>query len=225
MREQAFDPGAECVEGRDALPDLLHGRLTGEARARADAHVAMCVACAAEFALLRAARRAIVAGAPPVDAAAIAGAVRKATVQGAHGSGLTARPVTVRIAPHVARTTWRGSRQLRALAATVLVVIGAGALVYGRASRDLGTPATSDAPGVAMTSAGTAGPTGARESSIDTAREGAAVLAVAGPALGARFDDLTDEELRAVLAAIDGTDASLVSFEPEPATPAVNGGG
>jgi len=225
MRDVLFDPGAGCGGDRDLLPDLLHGRLAGAARARVEAHVAGCGACAAELALLRAARGAVVAGAPPVDVAAIATAVRHATVQGTTGPAPMARPVTVRIAPPVARTRWRGSRQLRALAATVLVAIGAGALVYGRASRDAGTSAPSDVPVVAVASSGTSAPTGGRESSTDTAAGGAAVLAVAGPALGARFDDLTDEELQAVLAAVDGTDASLVSFEPEPATPAVSGGG
>lgn len=227
MREQAFDPGAGCGAGRDALPDLLHGRLVGEARARAEAHVAACSACAAELALLRSARGAIVAAAPPVDMAAIAAVVRAATVRAsapAIDAGVidavparVARPVTAPIAPRRARTRWRGARYLRALAAMVLAAVGAGAAAYGWSSRDGTQPVRSGVPAVAATPAD-GPPTSAMAPDQ-------AVLAVAGPTLGARFDDLSDEELQAVIAAIDGSDAALVSFEPDPATPAVGGGG
>ena len=51
------------------------------------------------------------------------------------------------------------------------------------------------------------------------------VVAPADPALGARFDDLTDAELQAVLDAVAGDEGVLPSAEPEAALPAVAVGG
>lgn len=45
----------ECPNGeiRDLLPELLHGALDGATRSRVEAHVAECVSCREELALLR----------------------------------------------------------------------------------------------------------------------------------------------------------------------------
>ncbi len=61
------------AEIRDQLPDLLHGRLDGVDRARAEAHVRTCAECAGELDLLRALRGA--APAPAVDVARIVSAL------------------------------------------------------------------------------------------------------------------------------------------------------
>lgn len=56
----------DCPRGeiRDLLPDLLHDRLRGMARAEVVAHVAACEACASELRLLRTARAALVSSSP-----------------------------------------------------------------------------------------------------------------------------------------------------------------
>ena len=75
-------PNAEI---RDQLPDLLHGRLNGEARARVEAHLRTCADCAAELEMLRALRAA--SPAPPVDVARIVSALaapRRARRGGMH---------------------------------------------------------------------------------------------------------------------------------------------
>jgi hypothetical protein len=51
------------------------------------------------------------------------------------------------------------------------------------------------------------------------------VLASADPGLGTSFDDLSDEELQAVLAAVEGAEQSLPSAEPPSAAPELGEGG
>lgn len=65
----------ECgnPEIRDALPDLLHGRLDDAARARVESHLRSCDACRRELNLLRALRGA--APQPAVNVAAIVSAL------------------------------------------------------------------------------------------------------------------------------------------------------
>jgi anti-sigma factor RsiW len=67
----------DCVnaEVRDALPGLLHGRLSDVDTATMMAHVESCADCRAELALLREVRAAAPI-APPVDAARIAAAIQ-----------------------------------------------------------------------------------------------------------------------------------------------------
>ena len=57
-------PNAEI---RDLLPDLVHGTLAGAERQRVEQHIASCVACASEVALIRRARTALSRIAPAVD--------------------------------------------------------------------------------------------------------------------------------------------------------------
>ncbi len=212
-------PDLGCATVRDALPDLLHGRLAGDARLRAERHVAECAGCAAELALLRGARAAVHAGAPAIDVAAVAAAVRAATVP-AGGVRQPARP-----APEVSRpvptpprlaapSRWRAGRPLRALAAAVLVAVGAGAAWLGGAASGSGA----GREGVRDTAGAVA------RAPIAAAGGGATVLAAAEPGLGARFDDLTDEELQAVIAAVEGSDRTLPDEELAPAAPELDGG-
>jgi hypothetical protein len=53
MRDDQTTPSCDDVAARDALPLLLHDRLAPAERARTQAHVASCVHCGAELALLR----------------------------------------------------------------------------------------------------------------------------------------------------------------------------
>ncbi len=61
------------AEIRDALPEYLHGRLDGTARARVESHLRGCEACRDELALLDSLRAA--APQPAVNVAAIAAAL------------------------------------------------------------------------------------------------------------------------------------------------------
>lgn len=61
------------AEVRDLLPDLLHGRLEGDARARVEAHLRTCADCREELDLLRSLRDA--APAPRVDVGRIVAAL------------------------------------------------------------------------------------------------------------------------------------------------------
>lgn len=65
----------ECAnsEIRDALPDLLHGRLDAAARAQVEAHLAGCEDCRHEFRLLQSLRKA--APQPAVDVGRIVAAL------------------------------------------------------------------------------------------------------------------------------------------------------
>jgi hypothetical protein len=68
------------VEIREALPELLHGRLDAAAAARVREHVALCADCAAELELLGRARRVYQSSGQPVDTAAILRALPAAPV-------------------------------------------------------------------------------------------------------------------------------------------------
>src|SRR5688572_13973165 len=73
----------DCLsaEMRDALPDVVHGRLEAAKLAEVEAHVASCDACAAELELLRA----VVASmpvAPAIDVQRIVAALPVAAKQG-----------------------------------------------------------------------------------------------------------------------------------------------
>jgi anti-sigma factor RsiW len=223
MPDLTLLPDFGCAAVRDALPDLLHGRLDGGARLPTERHVAECAGCAAELALLRDARAAVHAGAPAVDVAAVAAAVRAATVP-AGGARQPARPAlevsrSVPSPPRVAAPgRWRAGRPLLALAATVLVAVGAGAAWLGAGG---GSGAGRDAAG---DTAGAVAGVVARAPLAADGGAGPAVLATAEPGLGARFDDLTDEELQAVIAAVEGSDRTLPDEELAPAAPELDGG-
>ncbi|MDQ6828756.1 MAG: zf-HC2 domain-containing protein [Gemmatimonadota bacterium] len=72
----------DCPRGeiRDLLPELVHDALDANTRAEAERHVAGCVDCAAEVALLRSMRSALGARTPAVDVARIVAAVQGANV-------------------------------------------------------------------------------------------------------------------------------------------------
>ncbi|HEY7859930.1 MAG TPA: anti-sigma factor [Gemmatimonadaceae bacterium] len=67
---------SDCTNGelRDLLPELMHGSLDAETRRAVEAHVTSCPECAEELALLRALRPALARG-PAVDVQRIAAAV------------------------------------------------------------------------------------------------------------------------------------------------------
>jgi anti-sigma factor RsiW len=186
-----------CVDARDLLPSLLHGRLAGAERARAEAHVAGCAPCAAEFRLVRDAHAALLGAAPRVDPAVIAAAVRAATVPPRtapdavrcvqRGDAGAALPGSV-----PARSRWRTNRPWQAVAAALVIALGAGgASLFTPGPRrgpvvaavPAGGPARERAPGPA------AAPDGPAEATHPPANAssravGPVLLAAAEPGLG-----------------------------------------
>ena len=199
-------PNAEI---RDLLPLMAHGRLTPAERDAVTMHVASCADCRAELALLQAAQRAIDGAAPRVDATAIARAVESA--------------VQVRRAP-VRR--W-ASAPLRAAAAVVIMALGATGVWVAR--RD----AIAVAP-IARDSVASIGPTVV---ALDTERAVQTAMAETVPnaakpiaratvstALGASFGDLSDEEMAAVIDAVDRATDVGPSADPTPTPNLVTSG-
>jgi hypothetical protein len=103
----------DCPNGelRDRLPDLLHDRLTPEARRGIEAHVAVCADCREELELLRAAQ-ASMRRAPAVDVGRIVAALPAPR-----------RP---------AKRAWAG---WRAAAAITLIAVGGTSVAVARSHR------------------------------------------------------------------------------------------
>ena len=199
MRDHTYD--AECEAVRDQLPELLRGPHGAE---RVERHVAGCEACALELAMLRDARAAMVAGAPAVDVDAVAAAVRAATVPRRPARGAGAEPALAPVPPRfVEPGRWRVRRSVAGLAASVLVALVAGAL-WRASDAPLSSGGRGVVPGPPAAAVAAASPTPAP-----------ARVASAEPALGERFDDLSDEELQAVVAAIEASDRGLPTAEPD----------
>lgn len=106
------------VEVREALPDLLHGRLDEITRRRVSSHLEECADCREELALLRDVRAALAARAPGIDGQRIVGA----------------------IAPY--RTPSRAFRWWRVAAAAAVLLVGGGTV--GVLSRTGGRPGRVD---------------------------------------------------------------------------------
>jgi len=204
MRDHTYD--SECEAVRDELPELLRPRRGGEYDG-IERHVAKCQACALELAMLRDARAAAVAGAPALDVDAVAAAVRAATAP--------RRPARLGVADHRlapvpprvrAPARWRVRRGVARFAASVLVAVGAGALWRAADAPVSGngrgvvpeSPATVAGPSTTVAPTPPRGPVGSAEQ-----------------VLGERFDDLNDEELQAVVAAVVGSDRGLPTVEPD----------
>jgi hypothetical protein len=104
---------------------------------------------------------------------------------------------------------------IRAAAAVVLVALGAGAIVLGRGGGG-------DTRGAAAVAVGRGVPKApGTEGRVAVVDSPAAIRErpAGGHALGATFADLSDEELDAVLAALDESAAALVALEPAPVPP------
>ncbi|HJU74111.1 MAG TPA: zf-HC2 domain-containing protein [Gemmatimonadaceae bacterium] len=75
------------VEMREALPELMHGRLNAAEAARVREHVALCAECTAELELLGRVRR-VYESAPAVDTAAIVRALPQPRLRRSFSSGV-----------------------------------------------------------------------------------------------------------------------------------------
>src|SRR4051812_47853473 len=104
------------AEIRDRLPDLLHDHLDASARAVVVAHIAECVDCRDELALLQSVQKTLMARTPRVDIAYVVGALPKAPAP-------RAQIQPTRVLPGRRRwTDWR-------VAAAVTVLIAGGSSV------------------------------------------------------------------------------------------------
>jgi anti-sigma factor RsiW len=178
----------DCPNGelRDLLPDLLHGRLDGSARATVEAHLAGCADCRAELELLREVRGTLRRG-PTMDVAAI----------------------TAAIPPYRAPARRSLGRWGAAAAATLIAIGGTSVAIANRVGdRAVAVPAQAGAEQTVVTTpsrpdsyAVVTEPTPARATSTPAASTAPRELAVGG-AVG----DLSDGELSMLLDGIESLD-------------------
>ena len=184
----------ECMnaEVRDALPDLIHGRLSALDTATMKAHVESCAACRAEVAILR---EAIASAplAPSIDVARIAAAIQPAAV------------LTVPAAPRRPRS----GLSLAALSLAAAALVVAGSFALGR--RD---SAVTRAPIASVADLPTLDGVTATATPMQPGVPDGQSLEPA-ITLTSDIENLTDAELETLIAEVDGMDA-LPSDEPLP---------
>ena len=181
----------DCLnpEVRDALPDLIHGRLSELDTATLTAHVESCGACRAELALLREVQ-ATAPIAPWIDITRVASALP------ASGVSTVAQPTE---APRSSRFSGTQSVLLKLVAAAAIVIAGTLAVDAGRSTPDrvaVSAPVASE--------------------SVLSVKTGEPASASASLSLLAGVQDLTDEQIETLLADIDVIEP-LPAAEPEPA--------
>ncbi len=227
MRDDARFGAPECpeVELRDALPAFEHGRLSDADRRRLELHLVECAACEAELALLRDVRMLAMGAAPALDLDRIAAAVSGATVR-PRVAAVDDRVVSLaerrERAKSPVRPTWAtrvtSGAGLRAAAALLIVVVGGAVMATRGEDRAQPTPS-----GAAVSAATASGSTSSTELAGAAGR--GAVAGGTAHALGDQFQDLSDDELSAVLVALEDDDAALPALEPAVLAPEFRGGG
>ncbi len=202
---------------RDALPALLHGRVSAAERAALEGHLAACHACDREFRMLATIRDLYAAPAyadptPTVGVDRIAAAVRARTVGAGAGSAIapsravSAPVVRATVLPPRRAPAWARRGTVRAFAASALLAIGTGAVFLHRPTA--GPTSVTHAAGAPNAVSLAAGP---RVAPRDPS----------GSLLGASFSDLSDAELAAVVAAVDDPASAAPAAEPAPVGPTV----
>jgi anti-sigma factor RsiW len=188
---------------RDLLPDFVHETLSAGERARVAEHVASCADCAAEVSLIQSARKAFSAGTPAVDVARIVAAL----------------PVAPSVTPRraVPSVAWRIA------AAFGLVALGGLSVVVVRKAF-VQAPVVATVPPVRAPDESRPGPDAPAAQQVPVApqaREIAAAPHEEGLSFGGGLSDLTDEQLKTLLRAIDDIQATP-NVEPEvQATPII----
>ena len=212
-------PMSECTnsEVRDLLPLLASGA-HAPSSADVEAHVAACGSCRRELELLRSARRALLR-APTMDSARIARALPAYQGSPRAESDVVAIDSRRRKAP-----VWR-------IAAAALVVIASGTALAVRQASDGGetTPVVASGESEAPVIGGATGPFAASNTvgpSPADSQSGMFTSVLRDDAgtqmtFGGGLADLSEEELVALLAALDDEDA-LTPVEPDEAFPAMS---
>lgn len=215
------------AEMREALPDLIHGRLDATRAAEVQAHIASCAACTAELELLRAVATSAPA-APAMDVARISAVLpplpRQAFVLHT-GRGEPAGPAAVtrlRDGNSIWSRPW-----LRIAAAVVIVVAGGLSLLVGRdvlrPETQLGQPTTSVAGGASPRPLGPNQDPGAAATIAQPERSRQVAVAnttESGLSLVGEVQELSDEHLATLLNEMDRMDA-IPAAEPEVMIPTV----
>jgi anti-sigma factor RsiW len=193
----------ECTENeiQEMLPDLLHGTLPADARARVDAHLASCEQCREDLEVLRAVKSAAVF-APVID---IDRVVRQI-------------PPYRTIVPAIERPAATRVVSWLVAASLAVVVVGGGSLVLAR--RDIPNPSPavgSTQPPGSTTARPTADPITPSQTVVPGARSHTYALALAGDVEG-----LSDGSLQQLMSDMAQFDA-LPAAEPDPVMPVDSG--
>jgi anti-sigma factor RsiW len=203
----------DCIETevRDALPDLIHGRLSDLDTATLTAHVESCADCRAEMELLRQ-LRASAPLAPRIDVARI---VSSLPLPLPTAADLVASE-SVRVRPAPRRSfIWK-----TAMAASLLVV---GSLTFANSRRvplpvpvvPSGVSANVTVPPAASAQQAASVPAKGVAVAETTARSAATVRAASNTGLSLTgVQDLTDDQLQALVNGLDNV-KGLPSEEPE----------
>lgn len=202
----------ECLnkEVREALPDLLNGRLSPLDTATMNAHVESCADCRAELEFLREVR-ASAPLAPPMDFGRIAASIP------AYGGIATSVPP---------RTSVRSSFRTIGIIAAGLVVAFAGWSVT-RSSLNPGQPSpttVASAPVSSVVTPSTAAETQPAEGNKGTSEIVSGETQVASLSLVGSTQDLSDADLEQLTSDLEGLEA-LPSAEPQSVTLAVEDNG
>jgi anti-sigma factor RsiW len=192
----------DCVnrEAREALPDLLHGRLSALDTATMNAHVESCTACRAELELLREIRSSAPL-APSLDYAHIAASVP------AYGGAAVAIPSRPSIRA--------GLRNIALIAASAVVAFTGWSIARpGDDARAVVSPAAvASAPVALATSVATTSPGVSTPATAIVQGE----TQVASLSLVGSTQDLSDADLEQLVSDLEGLDA-LPSAEPQSVT-------
>ena len=191
----------ECVnaEVKEALPDLLNGRLSALDTATMKAHVESCADCRAELELLRQAKTSTLL-APRMDAAKIAAAIAPYPRVPAHVE--PARPVAARF------------RTLRVAAVAAIVAVGG--LLWSVSSRDNADPVARTAVNTASPADPAAAPAeiASPRAVPDLAQKAANETQAASLSLVGSTSDLSDADLELLVAELDAMEP-LPAEEPQ----------
>ena len=195
---------SDCVntEVRDALPDLLHGRLSALDTATMKAHVESCPDCRAELELLRAVN-ASAPIAPMLDYARIAASVP------AYGGVAVSAP---------SRTHVRSRfRNIALIAASAVVAFAGWSLTRSSdyARSELSPSSVATAPAAASPSASVEATSPTVSNSAVKGETQVASLSLVGST-----QDLSDADLEQLMSDLDGLDV-LPAAEPQSVTPSV----
>ena len=207
----------DCMnaEVRDALPDLMHGRLSDLDRATMKAHVETCADCREELRLLEEVR-ASAPLAPKIDVSRIVAAL-PAPMPSAADQLVASQPERVRR---------QSSPLLKMVAVAALLVTGSLTFATVRSQRSETAPASSSvaAAPVPASAAST------QESVVAIAQPAPASVVesshtagkqAVGLSLTGGVQDLSDEQLQSLVDGLDDVEA-LPSSEPEPLTISVD---